>query len=58
MDRLKIKGLVAAVVTPMDSRGNLNTAAVGPYAEFLIRRGVKGVFVCGTTGEGLNGRLA
>lgn len=49
----KIKGLVAAAVTPMDARERLNLPAVDAYAQFLIRRGVRGVFVCGTTGEGL-----
>lgn len=47
------KELIAAVLTPMKSNGEINLAAVDSYAEFLIKRGVTGAFVCGTTGEGL-----
>lgn len=53
MENIRIKGLTAAVVTPMKSNGEINLQAIGPYAEFLAGRGVSGVFVCGTTGEGL-----
>ena len=53
MEKKKIKGLVAPTVTPMDRRGELTLAAVDAYAEFLIKRGVQGVFLCGTTGESL-----
>ncbi|MBP3960990.1 dihydrodipicolinate synthase family protein [Gemmata sp. G18] len=44
-------GLVPAVLTPFDSTGELNLAAVEPHAELLARDGVAGVFVGGTTGE-------
>jgi N-acetylneuraminate lyase len=47
------KELIAAVLTPMRDNGEINIPAVDDYAEFLIRRGVTGAFVCGTTGEGL-----
>lgn len=47
------KELIAAVITPMKGNGDINPAAIGDYAEFLIKRGVDGVFVNGTTGEGL-----
>jgi N-acetylneuraminate lyase len=50
---MKIKGLIAAVATPMYADGEVNLGAIDNYAEFLIRRGVSGVFVCGTSGEGL-----
>ncbi|MBP9993117.1 MAG: dihydrodipicolinate synthase family protein [Bacteroidales bacterium] len=49
----KTKQLIAAVVTPMGPDGNINPGVIGSYAEFLIGRGVDGVFVNGTTGEGL-----
>ena len=51
--RIRIKGLTAAVVTPMKHDGTVNLDAIPDYAEFLIRRGVDGVFVNGTTGEGM-----
>lgn len=37
----------------MGPDGNINPGVIGSYAEFLIGRGVDGVFVNGTTGEGL-----
>lgn len=50
---MKLKGLTAAVATPMHADGELNLEVIGKYAEFLIGRGVSGVFVNGTTGESL-----
>ena len=50
---MKFKGLTAAVATPMRADGELNLEVIGKYAEFLIARGVSGVFVNGTTGESL-----
>ncbi|MCG8318996.1 MAG: dihydrodipicolinate synthase family protein [Cytophagales bacterium] len=47
----KIKGLIAAAYTPMDAKGELNLKVVKSYAAFLQANGVKGTFVCGTTGE-------
>jgi N-acetylneuraminate lyase len=49
----KLTGLVAAPFTPMDKNGNLNLGLVEKYAEKLKKDGVGGVFVCGTTGEGM-----
>lgn len=53
MSVTKFKGLIAAVVTPMDEKGEINLSLIDAYAKFLINRGVNGVFVNGTTGEGL-----
>lgn len=47
------KELIAAVLTPMRENGEINLASIDNYANFLIKRGVTGAFVCGTTGEGL-----
>lgn len=47
----RLEGLIAAPFTPMTSDGALNTSAVKPYADLLVASGVKGVFICGTTGE-------
>ncbi|MBN9118797.1 MAG: dihydrodipicolinate synthase family protein [Planctomycetes bacterium] len=44
-------GLLPAVLTPFDSHGELNLAAVEPHAELLVRDRAAGVFVGGTTGE-------
>jgi N-acetylneuraminate lyase len=50
----RIRGLIAAPFTPMDSLGELNLSVIERYSNELKRDGVKGVFVCGTTGEGLS----
>ena len=49
----KLSGLIAAPFTPMDEKGNLNLKLVNAYARKLKQDGVGGVFVCGTTGEGM-----
>ncbi len=47
-----IDGLIAATFTPLKQNGQINFDAVGPYVEFLIRQGVVGIYLCGSTGEG------
>jgi len=49
----KIRGLVAAVFTPFNAEGSLNLDLVDSYAERLIAQGVAGVFVNGSSGEGM-----
>jgi N-acetylneuraminate lyase len=46
-----IQGLIAATYTPLKSDGQLNLKAIGPYAEFLKRAKVDGVFLNGSTGD-------
>lgn len=47
------KGLIAAPFTPMNADCSVNIGAIEAYAAHLKQDGVKGVFVCGTTGEGM-----
>lgn len=47
----KLTGLVAATHTPMDVLGELNLTIIEKQAEFLLRQGIKSVFIGGTTGE-------
>jgi N-acetylneuraminate lyase len=49
----KLKGLIAAPFTPMTEDGSLNPEVIAPYAAKLKNDGVNGVFICGTTGEGM-----
>lgn len=49
----KINGLIAAPYTPYLPNGEVNTKMIPAYANKLINDGVKGVFICGTTGEGM-----
>ena len=55
---LKLRGLVAPVFTPMHADGSLNLDRVEAQAEHLKGQGVVGVFVAGTTGEGLSLNLS
>jgi len=46
-------GVAPAMATPLlPGSHTVNTAVVAPLVEFLLARGVKGLFVGGTTGEG------
>lgn len=49
----KIKGLIAASFTPFHPDGTLNLSVIPAYAEKLKKDGTSGVFICGTTGEGM-----
>ena len=45
-------GLIAAVFTPMHEDGSVNLARVPAVVDHMIRTGVNGLYVCGSTGEG------
>lgn len=46
--------LIAAPHTPLDERGRLNLRAVRIQAEHFAATNVAGVFICGSTGEGVS----
>lgn len=50
----KLTGLIAAPHTPFDANGEVNYLVIDQLAEHLIGQGVKGVYVLGTTGEGIH----
>ena len=50
-DRFRLGGLIAAPFTPMDQRG-INLPVIERQAQSLVQGGVKGAFICGSTGEG------
>ena len=51
---LEHRPLIVAAVTPLRDGGlRLDSDAIGPYVGFLESHGADGVFVCGTTGEGI-----
>ena len=52
--KASLNGLIAAPHTPMNSDGSIDLATIEKQAEWLVRSGVKGAFICGTTGEGLS----
>lgn len=47
-------GLIAATYTAFHADGSLNLNPIEKHADLLVRNGVKGVFVCGSTGEGVS----
>lgn len=49
-----LKGLIAAPFTPMHKDGSLNLSVIPAYYEMLKANGVTGVFICGSTGEGVS----
>ena len=50
----QLEGLIAAVYTPMDRSGKIIVDNIKKQAQVLNESCVNGVFVCGTTGEGLS----
>lgn len=54
MNRQHLEGLIAAPFTPMHQDGSLNLAVIPSYYEMLKANGVKGAFICGSTGEGVS----
>ena len=47
------EGVLSAMITPLTDDGEaVNLDAIRLYSDFLIRKGVNGLFTCGTTGEG------
>jgi N-acetylneuraminate lyase len=54
MNVFELGGLIAAPYTAFAADGALNLTVIEQQARSLIDAGVKGAFICGTTGEGLS----
>lgn len=50
----KIEGLIAAVFTPFFEDGSVNMEMISPLVNKLLQDGLKGIFICGSNGEGPN----
>lgn len=48
----KIKGLIDAPFTPFHENGEVNYEPIKAYAKLLVKSGLKGVFINGSSGEG------
>ena len=46
-------GAYAAMFTPFDKKGRLNTDAIDALVEYGIKGGLKGFYLTGSTGEGM-----
>lgn len=51
---LRLTGLIAATFTPLHPDGALALERVGPMVEQLLADGVSGLYVAGSTGEGVS----
>lgn len=50
----RLTGLIAAACTPMHDDGTLRLEQVPSIVDYLERAGVKGLYICGSTGEGVS----
>lgn len=49
-----LEGLIAATYTPLHQDGSLRLDQVPKMVEYLLGEGVRGLYVCGSTGEGMS----
>ncbi|MFK7821601.1 MAG: dihydrodipicolinate synthase family protein [Planctomycetaceae bacterium] len=54
MKHERLNGLIAATLTPFSAEGDVNLEPIGAMVEFLISNGINGLYVCGSTGEGMS----
>lgn len=54
MNHHRLDGLVAATYTPLNDDGLLNLNAIPSMAQYLMDQNIKGLYVCGSTGEGMS----
>ena len=49
----KFYGIYAALLTPFDKRNKVDEKRLRGLIDFLISKGINGLYICGSTGEGL-----
>jgi len=52
MSNVKFKGIIPALITPLDEHGNVLKKSVKPIMDYMLDNGVDGFYVTGSTGEG------
>jgi N-acetylneuraminate lyase len=50
----ELSGLVAATLTPIASDGSVDLGPIPRVVDHLERTGVSGIYICGSTGEGIS----
>lgn len=50
----RLEGLIAATCTPFQENKSLDLQAVSPLVDHLVSQGVSGIYIAGSTGEGLS----
>lgn len=48
----QITGVIAAMITPFDEHENVDVARTQALVDFLLERGINGLYLTGSTGEG------
>ena len=48
----KIEGVIAVLLTPFDKDGNINYSAMEELIEFMVGKGIHGIFSCGSISLG------
>jgi len=48
-----LPGVLSAFLTPFNENGKVKESAIGELVDFQIDRGISGLYVCGSTGEGM-----
>ena len=51
MNKISLKGIICAMVTPFDNNKNINLNSTKKLIEQLIEKGISGIFILGTNGE-------
>ena len=52
MSNIRFTGIMPALVTPFDAEGNIKHETVHKLIDWQLSKGVKGFYICGSTGEG------
>jgi len=52
MDTSSFRGVYSATFTPYDKQGNINLEMQEKIINFHLRNGIRGFYICGSTGEG------
>ncbi|MCR9201476.1 MAG: dihydrodipicolinate synthase family protein [Planctomycetaceae bacterium] len=50
----KLQGLIAATYTPLHADGTVNVSLIPQVVERLLSQNIRGLYVCGSTGEGMS----
>ncbi len=53
MEQRIMPGVMSAFLTPFDENGKIKERAIGELVDFQVERGLDGIYVCGSTGEGM-----
>lgn len=48
----EIRGVLPALITPFDEKGAIHQTALKSHVDFLVEKGVGGIYACGTFGAG------